>query len=247
MQRAEPSQGEQVEVIPATQAVETLIGNYGRLIFHLIHSMTGDWEQSQDLTQEVFLHVLQAIDAARATSGAHFQAKAWLVRIAINTVRMQLRRQRVIRFVPFSQLERKQSEGQDVSDVSESVSGAAAPVQPAGYGTPEVADPAEITAERDAVVRTLAKMPEGLRLPLLLSTVAGLSVSEIGRVLNLGEVAVRQQLSRARRMFQTLYAYESGEQVLNQETPQRHPQTGLSASRRIGAHSLQGASMEAGS
>jgi RNA polymerase sigma-70 factor (ECF subfamily) len=245
MQRAE--QEAQVEVIPAAQAVEALIGDYGRLIFHLIYSMTDDWEQSQDLTQEVFLHALQAIDAARATSGAHFQAKAWLVRIALNTTRMQLRRQRVVRFVPFSQLERKQSEGQDTPDVSESVSRAAVPTQPPGYGTPEVADPAEVTAERDAVARTLAKMPEGLRLPLLLSTVAGLSVSEIGRVLNLGEVAVRQRLSRARRMFQTLYAYESGEQVINQQVQQRRSQVVPSAPGGIGVHSLRGASMEAGS
>jgi RNA polymerase sigma factor (sigma-70 family) len=175
----------------------------------------------------------------------HFQAKAWLVRIAINTTRMQLRRQRVVRFVPFSQLEYKQSEGQDVSDVSESVSRAGAPAQPPGYGTPEVADPAEITAERDAVARTLAKMPEGLRMPLLLSIVAGFSVSEIARVLDLGEVAVRQRLSRAKRMFQTLYAYESGEQVINQEAQQRS-QGMSSAPGRIGAHSLRSASMETG-
>jgi RNA polymerase sigma-70 factor (ECF subfamily) len=247
MQRAEPKHREQVEVIPATQAVEALIQEYGRLIFHLIYSMVGNWEESEDLTQEVFLRALQAIDAARAESGAHFQAKAWLVRIAINTVRMQLRRQRVVRFVPFSQLEHKQSEGQDTPDVSESVSRAAAPTQPPGYGTPEVADPAEVTAERDAVARTLAKLPESLRLPLLLSIVAGLSVSEIGRVLDLGEVAVRQRLSRARRMFQTLYAYESGEQVINQEVEPRQVQRASSASGRISAHSLQGTSIEAGS
>jgi RNA polymerase sigma-70 factor (ECF subfamily) len=194
----------------------------------------------------VFLRALQAIDAARRESGVHFQAKAWLVRIAINTVRMQLRRQRVVRFVPFTQLERKQSEGQDVSDVSESVSRAAVPVQPPGYGTPEVADPAEVTAERDAVARTLAKMPEGLRLPLLLSIATGLSVSEIGRVLNLSEEAVRQRLSRARRMFQRLYAYESGEQVINQESEPRRSQGAPSASGRISVHPLQNASMETG-
>ena len=244
MQRAERE--EQVEMIPATQAVEALIGDYGRLIFHLIYSMTGNWEESQDLTQDTFVKALQAIDAARRESGAHFQAKAWLVRIAINTVRMQLRRQRVVRFVSFSQLEHEQSEGQDTPDVSESVSRAAAPVQPPGYGTPEVGDPAEATAERDVVARTLAKMPELLRLPLLLSIVTGLSVSEIGRALDLGEVAVRQRLSRARRMFQTLYAYESGEQVINQESEPRRSQRVPSASRRIGAHSLRGASMETG-
>src|SRR5262245_33646870 len=125
MQRAK--QEEQVEPTPAAQAVEALIQEYGRLVFHLIYSMTGNWEESQDLTQEVFLRALQAIDAARKESGVHFQAKAWLVRIAINTVRMQLRRQRVVRFVLFSQLEHWQSEEQDTPDVSESVSRTAAP------------------------------------------------------------------------------------------------------------------------
>jgi len=244
MQRAEASQGEQVEPISATQAVETLIQEYGRLVFHLIYSMTGNWEESQDLTQEVFLHALQALDAARATTGAQFQAKAWLVRIAINTVRMQQRRARVVRFVPFSQIERQQSAGQDAHAVAESVCAAAAPVQPPGYATPEVQDPAELIAERDAVARTLAQVPESLRLPLLLSTVAGFSISEIARVLDLGEVATRQRLSRARRMFQTFYAWESGEEVITQETPPRRSSMVSQTAGGSGAHSLQGACME---
>ena len=243
MQRAKPSQGEQVEPIPAAQAVETLIQEYGRLVFHLIYSMTGNWEESQDLTQEVFLHALQALDAARATRGAHFQAKAWLLRIAINTVRMQLRRARVVRFVLFSQIERQQSEGQGAPAVAESVCAAAAPVQPPGYGTPEVQDPAELIAQRDAVARTLAQVPESLRLPLLLSTVAGFSISEIARMLDLGEVASRQRLSRARRMFQIFYASESGEEVITQET---RSSMVSQAAEGSGAHPLQVASMETG-
>jgi RNA polymerase sigma factor (sigma-70 family) len=244
MQRAGPSQGEQVKPIPAAQAVETLIQEYGKLVFHLIYSMTGNWEESQDLTQEVFLHALQALDAARATSGAQFQAKAWLLRIAVNTVRMQLRRQRVVRFVPFSQLERQPSEGQDAHAGSESVS--AAPVQSPGYATPEGPDPAELIAERDAVARTLAQVPESLRLPLLLSTVAGFSISEIARALDLGEVATRQRLSRAKRMFQTLYASESGEEVITQQTPPRRSPMMSQVAGASGAHSLQGACMETG-
>lgn len=246
MPRAEASQGEQVEPIPAAQAVETLIQEYGRLVFHLIYSMTGNWEESQDLTQEVFLHALQALDAARATTGARFQARAWLLRIAINTVRMQRRRQRVVRFVPFSQIERQPSEGQEASEVAESLCAAAAPVQPAGYGTPEVPDPAQVIAERDAVARTLAQLPESLRLPLLLSTVAGFSISEIARVLDLGEVATRQRLSRARRLFQTCYASESGEEVINQQIPPRRSPVGSQAAGGSEHHSLQGACMEPG-
>ena len=246
MQRAERSQEAHGEVIPAAQAVEGLIRDYGRLVFHLIHSMIGNWEESQDLTQEVFLRALQAIDAARAESGAHFHAKAWLVRITVNVVRMHVRRQRVVRFVSFSQFEREQMGEQDAPDVSESVSRAAAPVQPPGYGTTEVEDPAEVTAERDAVARTLAKMPEGLRMPLLLSIVAGLSISEIARALDLAEAAVRQRLSRARRMFQTLYAYESGEEITNQQMPQRHSPMASQGALGKGAHSLQSAPVKPG-
>ena len=246
MQRAESKQGAHVELIPAAQAVEALVGDYGRLIFHLIYSMTGNWEESQDLTQEVFLRALQAIDAARMESGTHFQAKAWLVRIAVNTVRMQLRRQRVIRFLPFSQIERKQPGEQEIADVSAMLSAAAAPAQPPGYGTPEAGDPAEVIAERDAMARTLAKLPESLRLPLLLSIVAGFSISEMARVLDLGEATVRQRLSRARRAFQTVYAYESGEEIINNQMPEWHSPMVPQAAGKISAYTLQSAPVKPG-
>src|SRR5205807_5428428 len=78
-----------VDIMPADQAVEALIHEYYKLVFHTIYGLTGNWEESQDLTQDTFLQALKGIDAARATSGTHFHAKAWLLRIALNTVRMQ--------------------------------------------------------------------------------------------------------------------------------------------------------------
>ena len=89
----------------------------------------------------------------------------------------------------------------------------AAPVQPAGYGGIEPENPAEMVAERDAVARTLARLPETLRVPLLLSVVGGLSSEEIAGILGVGEAAIRQRLSRARRQFKERYAAESGEVV----------------------------------
>jgi RNA polymerase sigma factor (sigma-70 family) len=168
MERSAPSQGEHVELVPAAQALEVLIEAYGKLVFHLIYSITGNWEESQDLTQETFLQALQAIDAARAASNTHFHAKAWLVRIAINTVRMYQRRQRILRFVPFSQFERELADAEDLD--TPSWLGAAALVQPTGCSASGGENPAEVIAERDAVARTMAKLPESLRLPLLLSS-----------------------------------------------------------------------------
>lgn len=51
---------------PAVQAVEQLIRAYGNLVFQTIYGVTGDWEESQDLTQETYLQALRAFDVARA-------------------------------------------------------------------------------------------------------------------------------------------------------------------------------------
>src|SRR6266566_6695666 len=193
---------------PAAQAVEALIHQYGRLVFQVIYGLVGDWHESQDLTQDTFLAAFKAIEAARQGRGENFHAKAWLMQIAANTARMALRRRRLVRFVPFSAL---RTEEQDERD-DELMDERPAPVQPAGYGMGHVAeDPAELVAERDLVQRTLVQLPETLRTCLLLSIVAGLSSHEIARALDLGEAAVRQRLSRARRLFQQIYWRESGD------------------------------------
>jgi len=199
-----------IDTLSAAQATESLISDYGRLVFQVIYGFTGDWQESQDLTQDTFLHAFRAIDAARQASGAHFQAKAWLLQIALNTVRMQHRRRSIIRFVPFSFLHEERQEENDTDPVGERL----ASVQPAGYGLRSIEnDPAELVAERDALRRTMAQLPETLRLCLLLSVVGGLSSREIAKLLNLKEAAVRQRLVRARKVFRQLYLQESGEAI----------------------------------
>ncbi|GAC1398944.1 MAG: hypothetical protein NVS4B12_13890 [Ktedonobacteraceae bacterium] len=203
-----------MNTLPAAQAVEALVHEYYKLVFHTIYALTGDWEESQDLTQETFYQALKAIDAARAESGIHFHAKAWLLRIALNTVRMQRRRRGVFRFIPFSRMQK--SGTQEFHDTqAELLTAQAAPVQPVGYGTQATIDPAELIAEQEAVHRTMAKLPEALRTCLLLSIIGGLSSSEIATMLNLKEAAVRQRLARARKQFQQEYIRESGEEILD--------------------------------
>ena len=131
------------------------------------------------------------------------------MRIALNAARMSRRRRSLVRFVPFSTLRKEEQEETEIENMSER----AAPVQPAGYGMRAAQDPAALIAERDAVQRTMALLPETLRLCLLLSVVGGLSSHEIARALNLGEAAVRQRLTRARKLFQGLYQLESGEAI----------------------------------
>ena len=202
-----------LEILPAAQAVEALIHEYSKLVFYTIYGLTGDWEESQDLTQDTFHNALKAIDAARAESGVNFSAKAWLLRIALNTVRMQRRRRSILRFIPFSHMQGNDETRESQDTQAETIAAQAAPVQPVGYGQQATADPAEVIAEQDMVHRTMAKLPEALRTCLLLSIVGGLSSREIATMLDIKEAAVRQRLARAKKQFQQEYARENGEDM----------------------------------
>jgi len=192
------------------QVIEALVHQYSKLVFHMIYGMTGQWQESQDLTQETFLYAFRGLAAARAKAGPSFQPKAWLMRIAVNTVRMASRRQRAVRFMTFADLQPEQRRGEPREESP-----------PAEEMIQEVGDLETIIAERDVVQRCLDRLPATLRTPLLLSIVAGFSTGEIARMLDLKEATVRQRLVRARTAFGRLYTYESGEQVHIAATPQR--------------------------
>ena len=207
--------------LSAAQAVEKLIQEYGKLVFHTIYGLTGDREESQDLIQDTFLQALKSIDAARAKSGAHFHAKAWLMQIALNTVRMQRRRNSLFRFIPLSRMinTRKESGQTSQSAPTDIVDQEAAPVQPAGYGANAQIDVESMIAERDAVQRTMQQLAPSLRECLLLSIIGQFSTAEISRMLDIEEAAVRQRLARARKQFQQLYAQVGGEELIDAQSP----------------------------
>ncbi len=189
----------------AAQAVEQLIQEYGKLVFHIIFGLTNDWQESQDLTQETFLLAFRNIDAARAASGPQFQAKAWLLQIALNTTRMFWRR-RTLHALSFSALQSMSVESSSEGEV------------PTPHEeVPGEDDPGTLIAERDLVQRCLSQLSEAYRIPLLLSIVAGFSSQEIAHMLGLQEATVRQRLVRARKAFQAVYTQESGEQLLTAE------------------------------
>jgi RNA polymerase sigma-70 factor (ECF subfamily) len=231
-------------MLPANQAVEALISEYYKLVFHTIYGLTGNWEESQDLTQDTFQQALKGIDSARAATGEQFHAKAWLLRIALNTVRMQNRRRALFRFIPFSSFQEKKAQesnadAENQENGLELLYAQATPLQPVGYGTHASDDPAELISEQDMVRRTLAKIPEQLRMCLLLSIVAGLSTTQIADVLELKEDAVRQRLSRARQQFRQLYEYESKDYLIpaSPVSPHDNSQTHQAGKGRTGKQS----------
>ena len=225
-------------MMPAAQAIESLINEYGKLVFQTIYGLTGDWEESQDLTQDTFHQALKTIDAARAKSGVQFHAKPWLLQIALNTVRMQRRRRSIFRFIPFSRLQKEEASESETSSQQagiDALNERAAPIQPAGYGAIADIDLEAVVAEQDAVRRSLARLTEPLRLCLLLSVIGQFSTREIAQMLEIEEAAVRQRLGRARKQFQSFYEHESGEEII--EKSETTNNTNMSQKRPHNHHS----------
>jgi len=210
----------------AARAIEALVHDYSKLVFHVIYGVTGHWQESEDLTQETFLQAFRGIEAARAASGPQFQAKAWLLKIAVNNARMAQRRQRTLRFIAFADLQPGRGASEQATEV------------PPAYEEFADTDEFETTiAERDVVARCMQQLPATLRTPLLLSVVAGFPSGEIAGMLNVHEPTVRQRLARARKTFQRLYAHECGEHIHLGEKSSRSKAV-LSRSRDSRMHQL---------
>lgn len=68
------------------QLLENAVEQYGRLILTICNSMTGDYFEAEDLTQDTFLSAYRNLDSF---DGANM--KAWLVKIAANKCRDYLK------------------------------------------------------------------------------------------------------------------------------------------------------------
>jgi RNA polymerase sigma-70 factor (ECF subfamily) len=140
--------------------------------------MVGDDELAADLTQETFVKAYRAFDTLQDTS----LARAWLYRIAGRTALDELRRRRLVRFVPWT------GESRGVAASAE-----------------EMALRGRLTGELE---RALASIPERQRMALLLSELHELGGVELAAALDTTHDAARALLTRARESLRQALAVE---------------------------------------
>ena len=162
----------------ARALVEELYAQHHGEIYSYLSRMLHDDELAADLTQETFVKAFRAYD----TLADPTRARPWLYQIAGRTALDELRRRRIVRFVPWSGESR----------------GTAASAE-------EIALHGRLTGEME---RALASIPERQRMALLLAEVHDLSGLELAEALEVSHVAARALLSRARESLRQALVVE---------------------------------------
>ncbi len=170
----------------ATAAVGDLYDRHSRRVYSLCLRMTGNAADAEDLTQEIFIHLLRKIGSFRGES----QFTTWLHRLAVNQVLMYFRRVKA----------RKEWMTEDVeAEISAS--------QRRRHSARSQ------VVERIALDAALAQVAPGRRLVFVLHDIEGYSHEEIASMLGLQIGTSKSQLHRARLKLRRLLNAEKSEQL----------------------------------
>lgn len=158
-------------------AFERIVERYQRLICALAYSATGSVSQSEDLAQETFVAAWKQLRQLRE----HDKLRAWLCGIARFTIKNALRKQ-----------------GREPSHAAESLEAIADTSTLDSLPADRM-----ISSEEQALLwHAIERIPENYREPLVLFYREQQSIGAVAQALAISEDAVKQRLSRGRRMLQ---------------------------------------------
>lgn len=167
----------------AYRFVEALFAKHHAEIHAYLLRMLRDPELAADLTQDAFLKAYRAYDSLQKPDNA----RAWLYQIAHRVALDELRRRRILRFVPF---------------VGESRGSAPS--------AEHLAMDARLSGE---LQRALERIPERQRSALLLAELHDLTGVELAAALGVSHVAARALLTRARESLRQALGAERKAQL----------------------------------
>ena len=163
-------------------AYQELIRRYERPVFALIYRMVRDRETAEDLAQETFIKVLNAIGTYRP----EFKFSSWVFKIANNTAIDHLRRK---------ELDTLSLEGSPHATTPEGVEATALQVSANEESPLETVEAVELGGE---IERAIAQLRPEYRSCILLRHVEGRAYEEIAEMLDLPLGTVKTYIHRAR-------------------------------------------------
>ena len=161
-------------------AVTDLASLYGPRIQQLAFRYLRNWEDAEEVAQDVLMKVYRKIEAFRGDAAL----SSWIYRITFNTAMSRLRHERVGRTVEVAP-----ADGLEMTDT--------APAEPADWS--DLADDQVMRAQmRSQLVGALRHLPEVYRVPVLLRDIHGLSTEEASAILKVKPQTLKSRLHRGR-------------------------------------------------
>lgn len=167
-------------------AFREMVQTYQSDVFTLVFRMLGNYEEAEDLAQEVFVTVFKSVDGFRGDS----KFSTWLYRIAVNTCKNRfkyLARRHYHAMQPLDELSERSMTGRD--------GGAAVSLQAQISGPEKMLEGLRL---EKAIQRAIAALEEDQRALIVLRDIQGLSYQEIATITSLPEGTVKSRLHRAR-------------------------------------------------
>lgn len=164
------------------QAFDELVLKYQRRVFSLAYRMLNNYDEANDIAQEVFVRVFRSIKGFRQDCAVF----TWLYRITVNLSKNRLR-----------VLNREKARTEALDDPVATYDGEVI--------KKEIADdkplPSEIIAqkEKDALIqKAVASLEEEFREVVVLRDIEGLSYEEVACILKINTGTVKSRLHRGR-------------------------------------------------
>jgi RNA polymerase sigma-70 factor (ECF subfamily) len=160
---------------------DQIVEEHSARVYRLAYRLTGNRQDAEDLTQEVFVRVFRSL--ANYTPGTF---EGWLHRITTNLFLDQARRKAKIRFDALADDSETRIAGRSVGP-----------------------DEAVAAMFDDDVENALAELPPDFRAAVVLCDIEGLPYEEIADVLGVKLGTVRSRIHRGRSMLRTALAHRA--------------------------------------
>ena len=170
--------------------IERLYAAHHAEIYAYLCRMVRDDELAADLTQEAFVKAYRAFETLEDPD----RARPWLYSIAGRTALDELRRRRIVRFVPWTGESRGTAASAEEQVMRERLSG--------------------------DLERALARIPARQRQALLLSEINDMTGLELANAMGVSHVAARALLTRGRESLRQALAVERARSAIEAEKRQ---------------------------
>ena len=165
-------------------AVADLAATFGPRIHQLALRYVKNWEDAEEVTQDVLMKVFRKIDAFRGDAAL----SSWIYRITFNTAMSRLRSTRVSRT---TEIQNPELDTQEPGRTSS---------EPADWSS--LADDHVLRSQmRARLIESLTHLPTVYRVPVILRDIQGLSTEEASAVLGVKPQTLKSRLHRGRLML----------------------------------------------